>query len=291
MEHASSDTRFRERLDELDPSHLRPLCKTLFAQLQRAKGLEGFAYLDGHDLISIDGTGYFSSQTIHCAQCAEKHHRNGTTTYYHQMLGAVLVHPDCAEVFPLVPEPILKPDGARKNDWESNAAKRLLTDLRREHPHLKLIVVEDALASNGPHIRHLQALDLPFILGAKPSDHAFLFDWVAASAHTAEASFDEEKGFRHRFRDLNGVPLNHANFDLEMNFLEYREHAPDGSITHFSWVTDLLVEDSNLMTLMRGARARWKIENETFNTLETKAITSSTTSVTANSISAPCSCT
>ena len=55
------------------------------------------------------------------------------------MLGAVPVHPDCAEVFPLAPAPILKPDGAKKNDCERNAAKRLLTDLRREHPHLKLI--------------------------------------------------------------------------------------------------------------------------------------------------------
>jgi hypothetical protein len=50
--------------------------------------------------------------------------------------------------------------------------------------------------------------------------------------------------------------------------LEYWEHAPDGSVTHFSWVTDLPVDDSNLMSLMRGARARWKIENETFNTLK-----------------------
>ena len=172
--------------------------KTLFALRQGGKGLEGFADLDDRYLISLDGTGYFSSQTIHCTQCAEKHHRNGITTYYHQMLGAVLVHPDCAEVFPLAPEPILKPDGAKKNDCERNAAKRLLTDLRREHPHLKLIVVEDALASNGPHIRHLQALDLRLILGATPSDHTFLFDWVAAGERTAEASFSEENGFRHR---------------------------------------------------------------------------------------------
>jgi len=33
-------------------------------------------------------------------------------------------------------------------------------------------------------------------------------------------------------------------------------------------VTDIPIDDSNLMTLMRGARARWKIENETFNTLK-----------------------
>jgi hypothetical protein len=95
-----------------------------------------------------------------------------------------------------------------------------------------------------------------------------LFDWVAASEQTAEASFSDEKGFRHRFRYLNVVPLNDANFDLEVNFLAYWEHAPDGSVTHFSWVTDIPVDNSNLMTLMRGARARWKIENETFNTLK-----------------------
>lgn len=146
--------------------------------------------------------------------------------------------------------------------------KRLLSDLRRAHPHLKLIVVEDGLASNGPHIRHLQALDLRFILGAKHSDHAFLFDWVAASKQTAEVRFSDAHGYRHRFRTLNGAPLNDAHFDLEVNVLEYWEHAPDDTVTHFAWVTDIPVTDDNLMTLMRGARARWKIENETFNTLK-----------------------
>ena len=88
----------------------------------------------------------------------------------------MLVPPDHKEVYALAPEPILKPDGAKKSDYERYAAKRLLTAVRRAHPHLKLSVVEDALASNAPHIRHRQALDLRFILGAKQSDHTFLFD-------------------------------------------------------------------------------------------------------------------
>ena len=67
----------------------------------------------------------------------------------------------------------------------------------------------------------------------------------------------------HRFRYLNGAPLNDANFDLEV-----WEYAPDGTVTHFAWVTDIPINDDNLMTLMRGARARCKIENETFNTLK-----------------------
>lgn len=58
-------------------------------------------------------------------------------TYYHQMLGAVLVHPEHREVFPLAPEPIEKADGAGKNDCQRNAARRLLSHVRREHPHIQ----------------------------------------------------------------------------------------------------------------------------------------------------------
>jgi len=35
-----------------------------------------------------------------------------------------------------------------------------------------------------------------------------------------------------------------------------------------SWVTDFRLEEQNVYQIMRGGRARWKIENETFNTLK-----------------------
>ena len=124
IKRAPCDTALRERLDEVDPRQLRAVFKRVFTLLQRGKGLEGFTCLDGHYVLSVDGTGYFSSSRVHCAQCCEKHHRDGRTTYYHQMLGAVLVHPDKREVFALAPEPIVKGDGAKKNDCERNAAKR-----------------------------------------------------------------------------------------------------------------------------------------------------------------------
>ena len=92
------------------------------------------------------------------------------------MLGAVVVHPEQREVFPLAPEPIVKGDGATKNDCE-RTAKRLLGDVRREHPHLKLIVVEDGLASNGPHIKLLKHLDMR----GGEADHKALFEWVEAT--------------------------------------------------------------------------------------------------------------
>ena len=40
-----------------------------------------------------------------------------------------------------------------------------------------------------------------------------------------------------------------------------------GLVQHFSWVTDVRVSKRNVYPLMRAGRARWKRENETFNTL------------------------
>jgi len=151
---------------------------------------------------------------------------------------------------------------------ERNAAKRFLSDTRREHPHMKFILVEDVLASNAPHIKHLQALNYRYLMGAKQNDHKFLFDWIDNTSTTITLDQVDEKGVIHRFRYLNNAPLNDANFELEVNFLEYWEIQANGKSTHFSWVTDIPISDDNLMQLMRGARARWKVENETFNTLK-----------------------
>ena len=81
-------------------------------------------------------------------------------------------------------------------------------------------------------------------------------------------SVEEATGIRHRFRFLNGVPLNESNQDLLVNFLEYWEIHPDGRRQHFSWVSGFRLDEQNVYRIMRGGRARWKIENETFNTLK-----------------------
>ena len=82
--------------------------------------------------------------------------KTGEVTYYHQMLGAAIVHPNLKAVIPLAPEPIIKQDGETKNDCERNAAKRFFEKLRKDHPHLQLIVTEDSLSSNAPHVRELE---------------------------------------------------------------------------------------------------------------------------------------
>jgi hypothetical protein len=266
------DSQMRALLDPLDPEVLRPSFREVFRRLQRGKALERFVYRDGHYLLSLDGTGYFSSATIHCPSCLVQHHRGGGVTYSHQLLGATLVHPDLKEVIPLAPEPIVQQDGETKNDCERNATRRWLQRFRQEYPHLPVIVVEDSLSSNAPHLRDLRQARAHYIIGVKPGDHGFLFEHLQAAEEAGQIEVltldDPATGVLHHFRFHNGAPLNESNADELVNVLEYWEIARQGQVQHFSWITDFPLTAEDAWDLMRGGRARWKIENETFNTLK-----------------------
>ena len=107
-----------------------------------------------------------------------------------------------------------------------------------------------------------------YIIGAKEGDHSLLFSWVNASDEVQALEYQDIKGTTHKFRFLNSVPLNDANFDFKVNFLEYWQIDSKRKVTHFSWVTDLFLTKENVDKIMKAGRTRWKIENETFNTLK-----------------------
>ena len=232
IQNIPSDSRMREIGDEIDPKkYLSPIFKVPFRHLQRGKVLEQMVFYKGCYLLNLDGTGFFSSKKISAPYCMEKvNKKTGEITYHLQMLGAAIVHPDFKEVIPLCPEMIIKQDGTTKNDCERNAAKRFFKQLRKDHPHLKLIVNEDALSPNAPHIRDLKKHNLHYILGVKPGDHEFLFNFVedaARDGRTIEFEIEDKENpdRTHRFRILNGVPLNKSNQELLVNFIEYWEYS------------------------------------------------------------------
>ncbi|NCT57164.1 MAG: hypothetical protein GW760_05580 [Legionella sp.] len=78
----------------------------------------------------------------------------------------------------------------------------------------------------------------------------------------------DDKGTQHEFHVYTDIPLNDANYNYRMNALEYWETKADGRKQHFSWFTKLDITEENVYQIMRAGRSRWKIENETFNTLK-----------------------
>lgn len=370
------DTQMRTRLDEITPKVIRSAYKNIFALLQRSKVLENYRFLDKHYIVSVDGTGIFSSDKVHCEHCCVKEHQKGynilllnsnseftsnanindpiiircgdntditnckyeiianpsadntrvsipvknaalikhlnalpfgsiydqndeshfvsaksiigkyieknggsginkgPTTFYHQILGAALVHPDQKVVFPLAPEPILKQDGTQKNDCERNAAKRWIADLRREHPHLPIVIVEDGLASNAPHIKELQKHNLRYILGCREGDHKYLVDWIEQlEPQDITTIYRDENGGKisHEYQYMKNVPLNGLEDAPIVTVIRYKETKimkKEVKTTQWMWVTDLNVTPKNIAEIVRGARARFHIENQTYNTLK-----------------------
>jgi len=123
IQQVPSDTQMRVILDPLEPDWLRPLFNDPLGQLQRVKALEPLVFHEGCYLLSVDGTEYFSSKKVHCESCLQrKNNKTGEITYYHQMLAAVLVHPDHKQVIPFGDDRALGNGWSRSRDYQDVAA-------------------------------------------------------------------------------------------------------------------------------------------------------------------------
>jgi hypothetical protein len=267
----ASDTQMRAALDPVSPLPLRQLFARLFATLCEAGVIKEYHYWQGHLIVSIDGVEHFSSAKIHCDHCTTRTLRNGKTSYHHSGLAAVLVHPNHAEVFPLDFEAVLKPDGARKNDCERNAAKRLCAALYERYPGLAILLVEDALYANAPHIRQITSYNWKYVLNVKPDSHPSLekqFAGRRARGQVKERWQTDAQGVEHYFAWTTDLCLCDSAVDVEVNYLLYEQRDKQGQVKRWTWITNLGLRANTVERVMRAGRSRWKIENETFNTLK-----------------------
>jgi len=264
------DTQMRDVLDPLPLKLFDPIFAGFLSHLQRGKQLADYRFMKDKYLIAIDGSEYFSSEAIHCPGCL--HTTSGNKTrYHHQILQAVVIHPDRKQVLPLSPEPVGNTDGTDKQDCETNAAKRKIAAIRKHHPKLAIIITGDGLFSNQPFVDALKEKRMSFILVAKPTDHKVLFQWVEELMGLGggdHLTYTDQKGREHHYQWVNQVALNGTKDADEVNFFKY-QIIKDGKVNYQnSWVTDISIDRNNIEELVTGGRARWKIENETFNTLK-----------------------
>jgi hypothetical protein len=264
------ESQLRELLDEIAPSWLEPIFSTFLGRMQRAKQLELYRVLGYRYLVPIDGSEYFSSKNICCPGCLTQK-KGRKVRYHHNIVQAVIAHPDMRQVLPLAPEQVTNRDGTEKQDCEINAAKRLLIKLRKAHPKLPFIIGGDGLYSKQPFITACKAQNMSFVLVAKPTDHKVLFEHVeeiTAMGQAGTLQLNDSKKRRHLYRWVNQVPINGREKADDVNFFHY-QLVVKGKVTYQnSWVTDIPVDTDNIVELVKAGRCRWKIENETFNTLK-----------------------
>jgi hypothetical protein len=269
IERIPEDTALREGLDGIDPALLQAQFKPMLERLRLEGVVENRQVLGGYTLLAGDGTQHFCSSSRSCPHCLTKQHRNGSTTYHHQLLAAVWVQPGEKTVFPVAVEPIVRQDGRQKNDCELNAAKRLIPRIRQAMPNDRLLLTLDALYANAPLIRVLKEQDISFLIGIKEGYVLIQAERLAEQGALKEISWEVD-GRICAIRFANDLILNGQNQDLLVNYLEYVEVDAQGAEILFfsSWITDLPINEDNAREIVTVARTRWKIENETFNTLK-----------------------
>ncbi len=260
----------RESIDEVIPSELQGLFKPQLDLLTKQGVFKERHVLGDFTVISVDGTGHYCSGIKGCPQCMIKNHRNGKTTYYHQLLGAVAVHPNQSTVFPVACEPIVKQDGSTKNDCELNASKRIIPQIRAAMEDKKIIAVFDALYINGPHIKALRKQMMSYIIGSKGQTYVDVqIEGLRKNKQLQNLTWQtEDKKCTANF--ANELILNGQHQEILVNYFEYFEtDKKTGEQTFYStWITDISITTENIKELVDVARSRWKIENETFNTLK-----------------------
>jgi hypothetical protein len=187
------------------------------------------------------------------------------------MLGATLVAPGHNHVVPLPPEFIVPQDGSDKQDCESRAARRWLAAHGPRHARLRPVYLGDDLFANQPMCEAIQAAGGNFVFTCKPVSHALIQEYITGvdlPTHSVRVKRGRE-WVTYRFRWLTEVPLRDGRDALKVNWFEIEICNAAGDVTYRnSFITDLPVDRDTVADLAACGRARWKIENETFNVLK-----------------------
>ena len=266
-----TDNHIRSMLDPVHPLHLQSSFDQVVAALREKGGMKEFQRLGGRALIALDGTEYFCSYKLGCPHCLTRKRSNGKTEFYHSMLAATIVAPGHNMAVPLMPEFIAKQDGAEKQDCERNAAKRWLTTHCERVKALRPVYLGDDLFACQPICEAVLASGADFLFTAKPDSHKTLYDFMNGATFD-EVSIARKEGAKkltYRYRWFSGAPLRDGKDALAVNWIGVTISDAKGKVTYDgAFVTSLKVSRENVAEIAACARARWKIENESFNILK-----------------------
>ncbi len=267
-----SDNHIRGMLDGIDPAAFDDLFLKGLATLEKNDALARFQRLDGRLLIALDGTEHFCSRKLSCPACSHRKRSDGGTEYFHSMLAATVVAPGHAQVIPLAPEFITPQDGSAKQDCERMAAKRWLATHGAELADFRPVYLGDDLFACQPIISSIQEIGGSFILTCKEKSHKTIAEYLDGGELEEHHETVRQRGKTTKFiyRWMNDVPLRATKDAIAVNWFSIEIRTAGGRRTYFnSFVTDIPVTAENVAELAACGRARWKIENETFNVLKT----------------------
>jgi hypothetical protein len=276
-----SENQIRNILDNVAPSYVLPMFSHMLDGLNYSGHLHRFRSFNGNLVAALDGTQFFSSKNVHCPNCHESLHSNGSiayTTYSHSVVTPVFVKPGVKKAISLLPEFITPQDGHNKQDCENAAAKRWLTAYGSTLKSLAVTITGDDLYSKQPLCQTILEQGLDFILVCKEEDHKTLYEYVNFLKEDIKTvvvtRWEGQKHLTDTYRFLNQVPLREGKDALEVNWCEWvtTEKTSKGDKVSYrnTFVTNFVINEENVADIAADGRVRWKVENENNNVLKTK---------------------
>ena len=251
--------------------------------------LAPFLRLGNRLLIALDGIEFSKSYKIHCKHCSTRHvGKAGTPQYFHSMVCPAVVADGHNRIIPLMPE-FVEPQhdpaahntaltGQRqKQDCERNAAKRWISKHASNLAPYRPVLLGDDLYCCHPICQLVRDSGADFLFVCKPDSHKCLHDFLHPALYHSSGWLPVRNAKQHltyhRCRWQSGVPVRDGADAVSGTWIEFtiRRKTPDGKgweQTYFNtFFTSLKVTPANVAAIARAGRARWKIENETFNCL------------------------
>jgi hypothetical protein len=276
VEQIPSGGQIRNLLDAVEPAQLRKPFWEIYHCLDKSGYLDSYRGVGGTQLVSLDGSQYFSSQKIHCSNCRVTV-RDEKTYYSHLVMLAVLSAPGKEQVLCLDPEFITPQDGHEKQDCEQQAIKRWIERNAEHFEPWRVTILTDDLHCHQPLCERLLKHKMHFILTCKPDSHKALYEELALLEQVDGAistkvvrkwngSFHE----RWAYRWAEHLPLRGDAKTLQVSWCELTisNETTDAQLYHCAWATDYLLNEHLVVEVVASGRSRWKVENEGFNVLK-----------------------
>jgi hypothetical protein len=261
---------------KLDVAEIQEVVCGLVAGLIRKKVLARWRLLNQYYLIAVDGTGMLVFKEKHCEHCLSKKLRNGETLYYHPVLEAKLVTGN-GFALSLMTEFIENSDPkATKQDCELKAFYRLSARLKTRFPRLPICLLLDGLFAGGPTLERCEQHGWKYFIGLTDDDLVRVQQEFEAQSQLApqnhkKIEFGPKKVVKQSYRWVNEINyVDSEQKEHQVSVLECVEEKTDRdgetNSTKFKWLTnfEVTVRTADLLA-NDGARLRWKIENEGFN--------------------------
>lgn len=256
-----------EYLEKLDPVEIENILYQICYDSIRRKSFNNGRFMKKW-MVIVDGTQTYEGPRKINSRCLERHHNKETEKE------KVSYHIDVLEAKIYLGEGLLlsigsefienneeyqavqdKGEGARKQDCETKAFKRLAKKIKKRFPRLPIILLADSLYASEPVMQICEENGWEYIIRYKSGS-------IPSIAEEYVMIPEKEKVGNAEY--VNDIDYN----GREVNVLRYKERIikkEKEMVIHFQWLTSIRLTKKNAEKVAEKGRLRWKIENEGFN--------------------------